>query len=710
MQTTYTDQIGPVIFAKWLNDVDRTTYGAASLAAFRSTPNPDGLIMRFVAGIGLYYYDASDHSSADNGYSIIVTSAGGRWKLLSNSTATTVESFGAVGDGTTDDTAAIQSAITYLAPTGGRLYFTHSQYKVTTTLNWINNANAGKPGIYFIGLGGSGGPNGGPGTSILSYIASGPLINVQGTKTFASGGTGSYFINGGGFQDIFFDGTHATGTSQAVYHDGWQYGEMRNCTFMNFPGDGVTQYIDPGYSTADFSSSTLDFTNCWFWNNGGTGLNQTGFVGAFSYRLRKCLFGYNAIGVTIVGSGFSAEDCSFVGSGFTQVGGVLSGGIHLNFGTNLGNTNRGNVTRCEFDYARTSHVSIDNFQTLQITQSRFIFRDRQNTGAMTPGTAGCNLAPLGPSSVIQGLRIKDCNVRVDVNAQIAVTGAANNGSGLVRITAPGHGYTTGAVVAVQSIGGTTEANGIWTVTVIDSSHFDLQSSTFTHAYTSGGTTFLSLTVNAFYLQNTSNVTDISVEGTVVSDNSNGGFTITKYQGQWTSSHANLRFGYNVNDLGETLIPGKPAPFYVGTCTTGPTIGTGAFSTIVFDTQDVVCAQIYPAGTTFSDSTLYNNTTGVFQAARAALFDIEAHISVQSPTSADTLRLQLVTTGGTYSRDFACLVTSSGIFSVHVVFSNVFLASGDTFVLQARSPANARALATTGGYQPRLSAKMVVSGR
>jgi hypothetical protein len=68
-----------------------------------------------------------------------------------------------------------------------------------------------------------------------------------------------------------------------------------------------------------------------------------------------------------------------------------------------------------------------------------------------------------------------------------ITGAANNGSGLIRITATAHGYTTGDRINIASVAGTVEANGKWTITVIDANTFDLQSSTFITTYTSGGT-------------------------------------------------------------------------------------------------------------------------------------------------------------------------------------------------------------------------------
>lgn len=68
-----------------------------------------------------------------------------------------------------------------------------------------------------------------------------------------------------------------------------------------------------------------------------------------------------------------------------------------------------------------------------------------------------------------------------------VSGAANNGSGLIRLTLSGtRGIRTGSSMVVAGVTGTTEANGSWIVTVIDSTHVDLQGSSFANAYVSGG--------------------------------------------------------------------------------------------------------------------------------------------------------------------------------------------------------------------------------
>ena len=69
---------------------------------------------------GFFKYDSTNTTSTDNGGTIIVAGTK-RWKRIFDS-AVNVKWFGAVGDGVTDDTVAIQLAIN-ATPNGGTLYF-----------------------------------------------------------------------------------------------------------------------------------------------------------------------------------------------------------------------------------------------------------------------------------------------------------------------------------------------------------------------------------------------------------------------------------------------------------------------------------------------------------------------------------------------------------------------------------------------------------
>jgi hypothetical protein len=79
----------------------------------------------------------------------------------------------------------------------------------------------------------------------------------------------------------------------------------------------------------------------------------------------------------------------------------------------------------------------------------------------------------------------------------AITGAANNGGGLIRLTVGSTtGMTTNMPAVVLGVGGVPNANSPgydrpWLITVVDGTHVDLQGSTFAGAYTSGGALYTS---------------------------------------------------------------------------------------------------------------------------------------------------------------------------------------------------------------------------
>lgn len=73
--------------------------------------------------------------------------------------------------------------------------------------------------------------------------------------------------------------------------------------------------------------------------------------------------------------------------------------------------------------------------------------------------------------------------------QRTVSGVAGNGAGLVRVTtSTAHGLATGDLVNLAGVGGVPGANGRFTVTVVDTTRFDLQGSSFGGTWSGGGTT------------------------------------------------------------------------------------------------------------------------------------------------------------------------------------------------------------------------------
>lgn len=100
-----------------------------------------------------------------------------------------------------------------------------------------------------------------------------------------------------------------------------------------------------------------------------------------------------------------------------------------------------------------------------------IYFDTYQAGAVGQGRVGLSVAAYDAAAAVNK----------------TITGAANNGSGLIRITATSHGFTSNDRINIYDVTGTTEANGVWDITVITANTFDLQGSTFSNAYVSGGT-------------------------------------------------------------------------------------------------------------------------------------------------------------------------------------------------------------------------------
>lgn len=69
----------------------------------------------------------------------------------------------------------------------------------------------------------------------------------------------------------------------------------------------------------------------------------------------------------------------------------------------------------------------------------------------------------------------------------SISAAVTDGGSIKLTFLAAHGRTTGDAVFIAGVAGTTEANGAWYVTVLTATTLTLDGSTFTNAYTSGGT-------------------------------------------------------------------------------------------------------------------------------------------------------------------------------------------------------------------------------
>jgi len=144
----------------------------------------------------------------------------------------TVESFGAVGDGVTNDAAAIQAAINSVGASGGGVVkFTSSVYAITTGLTNVYN------NVFLIGTGGGNARNGTPdfdqASSVIKWTgAAGATMYLMGPTAGAQ-----YGVKGGGVKDIFWEcnSVAATGIKvTTIKGSAFEGVVVENCTTVAF--------------------------------------------------------------------------------------------------------------------------------------------------------------------------------------------------------------------------------------------------------------------------------------------------------------------------------------------------------------------------------------------------------------------------------------------------------------------------------------------
>ena len=152
-----------------------------------------------------------------------------------------VRTYGAKGDGTTDDTAAIQAAINAaVATAGGTVYVPAGTYKVTSTLTI---PNSGQVGIQVEGAGtGAYAPNGG--STIKVSFASGDVFYMPG----AGSGTGDP-----SFFDLNVDAGTVTRTSGATFDYKIPSGGQISHVYTNRDYDAIA-IGTPGTDSQNFMS------------------------------------------------------------------------------------------------------------------------------------------------------------------------------------------------------------------------------------------------------------------------------------------------------------------------------------------------------------------------------------------------------------------------------------------------------------------------
>lgn len=221
-------------------------------------------------GGGLYRHDASDTTSAHNFPGVVVDTAARRWKKIERSAPSggvliSVKSYGAVGDGSTDDSSSVQQALNAVPSGGGTVWLDAGTYIVQNLLPKSRTRIQG-PGILKMKAGVL--------TSAQVFtLASGTTditldgIEIDGNKVNQ--------LNGAQLRGVVVNGTRHRITDCFIHHTEWSGIQI---------GDGVTD-------------TTVD--HCLIQDTDRFGV---GGAGTDVAPINRCVFESNIVARTTAGS------------------------------------------------------------------------------------------------------------------------------------------------------------------------------------------------------------------------------------------------------------------------------------------------------------------------------------------------------------------------------------------------------------------------
>lgn len=257
---------------------------------------------------------------------------GARWvtSLPGQTGSVNVRDYGATGNGTTDDTAAIQAAIT--AAAGRQVFVPPGTYVVTSTVAYSTSGNTA--GLKIAGAGMYH-------TVFDNRVASGPMIRIDGDGTAAQSQRGAVL-----------EGFTITTTTSPANSDGIEFVASWNMRVEGVRIHGLTGNGIVGISTGDPDSSAyFVITRSLFTSNTkwGIDLQDSGLTIVFGEVSRNQFQSNTAGGIRMSGQLMRVIQNSFVLSGI---------GLHIKDG---GGSSPRNVAIFdnEFQSSVTAHIKID---------------------------------------------------------------------------------------------------------------------------------------------------------------------------------------------------------------------------------------------------------------------------------------------------------------------------------------------------------------
>jgi hypothetical protein len=259
----------PNIFVYAASNAGITACPSGSAPTFDATKTRWNIPRNTTTGYWCFQSNAASHEVVwtDTPGTVTVGDPGGRTLWFPNSNGTgfnNVKDFGAVGNGTTDDTVSVKKAMLYLAAKGGgTLYFPKGKFKVTSTISLpggilIQGSMGKMQSAYTSGADSES-------SSQILFAGTGSLfrigqlidnVRIKNIELKATSNTGTYGVEGVGVA-----ATPGIGTSSQVF-------SFDNMVFSNFER-GIYAHDATG-NTWQFDYVRVD--NCVFNNNRTAGI------------------------------------------------------------------------------------------------------------------------------------------------------------------------------------------------------------------------------------------------------------------------------------------------------------------------------------------------------------------------------------------------------------------------------------------------------
>ena len=343
---------------------------------------------------GATYDTVLTSSVTPNTFDIITSSSDILKSFVLRKSVVSVKQFGATGDGTTSDSAAIQACFDYAKQAGSAVIMPAGDYSVTASLLWDTTGDGnGAKGLVLLG-------EGAKNVNIINNIAAGGAA-----IELTSGSSSSDFMYYGMIEGVGITEATSGAGSHGISYRGCWHQVFSRITATDLTGAGIRAINSAadGDSSAHVTIDTFRATGCQspgFDSTGGTG-------GVALHLLSQCYFVNNSDAMVALdgAGGITIFKCTMAGGSASPNYDTTLHGIKIKKTT----VTCKNIRIVDGEYGNSLEKAIDVVAVngLLIDGIRFVKRAGE-----TSYTHGIVLGD-GPSNTIDGVTIKRLNIQLD---------------------------------------------------------------------------------------------------------------------------------------------------------------------------------------------------------------------------------------------------------------------------------------------------------